>query len=65
MLTIACKATPSDAISFLIENVHFAPLHSQEEIAIISVDAMLNLCPEEDPDGVVVHVDGLAIVGHS
>jgi hypothetical protein len=63
MLTIASKATPADATSFLIEDLRFAPLHSQEEVTVIGVDAMLNLRPEEDPDRVVVHVDGLAIFG--
>jgi len=64
MLTIPGKATPADATSFLIENLRFATLHSQEEVAIVSVDAVLNLRPEEDPDRLVVYIDGLAILGH-
>jgi hypothetical protein len=63
MLTIASKTTPSDATSFLIEDLRFAPLHSQEEVTVISVDAMLNLRPEENPDGVIIYIDSLAVFG--
>ena len=63
MLTIPGKATPADATSFLIENLRFATLHSQEEVAIVSVDAMLNFRPEEDPDGLIIYINSLAIFG--
>jgi len=64
MLTVSGKTAPADATSLFVIYLCFTPLHSQEEVAIISVDAVLNLRPEEDPDGLIIYINSLAIFGH-
>jgi len=64
MLTITSKTTPANAISFFILDLGFTPLYRQEEVAIISVDAVLHFRPKEDLDGMIVYKDGFPIFGH-
>ena len=45
VLTITSKSTLANAIPFFILDLCFTPLHCQEEIAVIGVDAVLHLRP--------------------
>ena len=63
-LSIGNKSTPTTVIPFFIKDLSLAPLHRQVEIAVICIDAMLHLSPQEDLDGLIVHKDSLTIFGH-
>lgn len=64
MLTVASISAPANPISIYIDDFRLAFLNFKEKIAIISVDAMLDFSPQENGDGLIVHVDGLAIFVH-
>lgn len=64
VLTIRGKATPADTISLLIHDLGLSPLHSQVEIAVIGVHAVLHLCPQENRDRLIVYVNRLTVFDH-
>ncbi len=61
MLTIINKTAHANAISHFVKDLRLAAFHRQEEIAIISVDAMMHLRPLEDLDGFIVYINGFTI----
>jgi hypothetical protein len=44
MLTIAGKTTPTDGTALFVKDLCLAALNRQVEVAVISIDAVLNLC---------------------
>jgi len=57
MLTIGSKTTPTDPIALFVKDLCLAPFHRQVEVTIISVNAMLHLCPQEDLDRLIIYID--------
>ena len=64
VLTIPSKTTPANATPCFIHDLCLAPLHRQEEVAVIGVDTVLHFRPQKDLDGLIVYIDGLTVFGH-
>lgn len=64
MLSIACEATPADAIAPLVDDLRLSSPHCQIKVAVVGIDAVLYFSPKKDGDGLIVDVNGFTVFSH-